>query len=156
MDYRIEYDKFFRNDYRIQEARRKKELDAIAEREIEARIEQRKKECTEDYDRYIRKRPEMRVWDVLKSCYEDADDVIGIYNTVRIDRVKIDGLWTIIFWSDGVVSKAKCSLDDEFDPEVGIMVAICNRLFRTPQNFKKILKNLIKDAEVPTTGGKYE
>lgn len=125
-----------------------KEIESLVEREREERLKREKREKEETYDKNIRKRPYIGAW----KARECNGEYYGLNESVWIDRVKIDGLWTIIFWSDGVVSKAKCSLDDEFDPEVGIMVAICNRIFRTPQNFKKILKNLLKDAEVPKTG----
>lgn len=100
------------------------------------RIEERDK-AVETCDKKLRKEPGF-------DCFNAADYGVA-YRHVTIERVKIDDPWVIMFWSDKTVTKAKCDELDSFDPEVGIMICICKKLFRTPQNLRKILKNLTKD-----------
>lgn len=116
------------------------DLKEILDERKEEKEKERIEKAIKEYDKEVRKTPTLAI-------PEPGDSMR--YPKVYIKRVKIDSPWTIIFWSDGKISKAKCSWDDLFDPEIGIMVAICNRIFRTRQNFRKILSNLIKNAEMP-------
>lgn len=46
-----------------------------------------------------------------------------------IDKVIINNPATIIFWNDGTKTVVKCTASDEFDPDVGIAMAIVKRMF---------------------------
>jgi len=121
--------------------------DPFLEDIVKERREKHKKETRdmlfEAYDSHIRRHPYITVSDKLE--LEEDGNTNWKREDIFIKRVKIDDPWVIMFWSDGGVTKAKCNELDSFDPEVGIMVCICKKLFRTPQNFRKILKNLTKD-----------
>lgn len=62
-----------------------------------------------------------------------------------------------IRWYDGTVTKAKCSLEDKFDIELGILIAVVKKFCRgisisylykaiNPIYFKEFLQNLVKWA----------
>lgn len=128
-------------------ARKFEYSDPFLEQIVKERKEQHKKETRdllfEANDSYIRRHPYIIVRDKLE--LEDDVNTIWKQEDIGITRVKIDDPWVIMFWSDKTVTKAKCDELDSFDPEVGIMICICKKLFRTPQNLRKILKNLTKD-----------
>lgn len=117
-------------------------LEDVVKERREKHLKETLDNILKESDSHIRKNPYV-ILDYLE-VKEDDSTQWARYN-VSIERVKIDDPWVIMFWSDGGVTKAKCDELDSFDPEVGIMVCICKKLFRTPQNLRKILKNLTKD-----------
>lgn len=63
----------------------------------------------------------------------------------QIDRVTFNGPATIVFWTDGTKTIVKCMEDEEFDPEKGLAMAICKRLYGG--KFHKTFKDAIKNAK---------
>ena len=58
-------------------------------------------------------------------------------DSVEIKKVIVNGPATVLLWSDGTKTVAKCSPDETFDPEKGVAMAIA---------FKILPKNQIKKA----------
>lgn len=58
----------------------------------------------------------------------------------RIQRVKFDNPWTIVWWDDGSITRVKCSEHDIFTEESGLMAAICKHYFEDTNVFAKVLK----------------
>lgn len=65
--------------------------------------------------------------------------------SIRIKRVIFNGPATIIFWADGTKTVVKCMEDEEFDPEKGVAMAICKRLYG--DDFHRVFKDAIKNAK---------
>lgn len=70
----------------------------------------------------------------------------------EIDKLIYNGLDTVVKWNDGTVTVAHCLDEDDFNPEIGLAMAISRRYFEecgrpgksdTP---RADFKNLIKDA----------
>lgn len=51
-----------------------------------------------------------------------------------IEKIIINNPATIIFWNDGTKTVVKCTESDEFDPDVGIAMAIIKRMFDNSGN----------------------
>ena len=65
-----------------------------------------------------------------------------------IEKVIFNHPATIIFWSDGSKTVVKCSRKDDFDPEKGLAMAICKKIFGNKGNYnRKMKKWLPNDAE---------
>lgn len=69
----------------------------------------------------------------------------GLGGSMKIDRVTFNGPATIVFWTDGTKTIVKCMEDEEFDPEKGLAMAICKRLYGG--KFHKTFKDAIKNAK---------
>lgn len=65
--------------------------------------------------------------------------------SIQIDRVMFNGPATIVYWSDGTKTIVKCMEDEEFDPEKGLAMAICKRLYG--DNFHRVFKDSLDNAE---------
>lgn len=65
--------------------------------------------------------------------------------SVQIDHVIFNGPATIIFWADDTKTVVKCMEDEEFDPEKGVAMAICKRLYG--DDFHRVFKDAIKNAK---------
>ena len=91
-------------------------------------------------------------------CLERRKEVMGYENRAtnyclkaagvfvpQIDRVTFNGPATIVFWTDGTKTVVKCMEDEDFDPEKGLAMAICKRLYGG--KFHKTFKDAIKNAK---------
>lgn len=65
--------------------------------------------------------------------------------SIRIKQVMFNGPATIVYWSDDTKTIVKCMEDEEFDPEKGLAMAICKRLYGG--DFHRVFKDSLKNAE---------
>lgn len=65
----------------------------------------------------------------------------GFQEPVSIRKVIFNPPATIVIWSDGTKTIAKCKEGDAFDAETGLAMAICKRMLSRSE-----FKNLIKEA----------
>lgn len=63
----------------------------------------------------------------------------------RIQRVKFDNPWTVVWWDDGSITRAKCSSKDRFSETSGLMAAICKHYFEDTNVFCKVLEKWCHD-----------
>lgn len=54
---------------------------------------------------------------------------------------------TIVFWTDGSKTVVKCNVQDEFDPEKGLTMAIVKRCASNSDDFYKEIKTWIEKSE---------
>lgn len=62
----------------------------------------------------------------------------------RIQRVKFDNPWTIVWWKDGSITRVKCSNLDTFTEESGLMAAICKHYYEDTNIFGEMLHKWCK------------
>lgn len=62
----------------------------------------------------------------------------------RIQRVKFDDPWTIVWWNDGTITRVKCSDLDNFSEESGLMAAICKHYYEDTNIFSEMLHKWCK------------
>ena len=58
----------------------------------------------------------------------------------QIKRVKYDNPWTIVFWNDGTVTKAKCHENDVWSEAAGLNACIAKHFFQTAGAYNKVMK----------------
>lgn len=89
----------------------------------------------------------------------EAPQIDGVYwspyampGTPQIKNVIHNEPATIVFWSDGTKTVVKCQDDDIYDPEKGLAMAICKKVFGNKGNYcneiKKWLPKVYKDFGV--------
>lgn len=72
-----------------------------------------------------------------------GESIFGVQGTAKaIDKVIFNPPATIVFWEDGSKTVVKASKNDEFKEEIGLAMAIVNKMLG-----KKEFKNALKDAE---------
>lgn len=76
-----------------------------------------------------------------------ADTMAIFFNdpSIQIKKVAFNGPATIVFWADGTKTIVKCMEGEEFDPEKGLAMAICKRLYGG--KFHRVFKDAIKNAK---------
>lgn len=65
--------------------------------------------------------------------------------TVSIKKVIFNDPATIVFWADGTKTVVKCADFDIFDPEKGLAMAICKRVYG--EEFHKIFKDFLPEED---------
>ena len=65
--------------------------------------------------------------------------------TVDIKKVIFNKPATIVFWADGTKTVVKCADFDIWDPEKGLAMAICKRVYG--DEFHKIFKDYIPEED---------
>ena len=68
--------------------------------------------------------------------------------TVDIKKVIFNKPATIVFWADGTKTVVKCADFDIWDPEKGLAMAICKRVYG--DEFHKIFKDYIPEEDMET------
>ena len=73
--------------------------------------------------------------------------------TVDIKKVIFNDPATIVFWADGTKTVVKCADFDIFDPEKGLAMAICKRVYgkRFHSVFKEFLPEKDEESEYPNS-----
>ena len=66
--------------------------------------------------------------------------------TVDIKKVIFNDPATIVFWSDGTKTVAKCADFDIFDPEKGLAMAICKRVYG--ERFHSVFKEFLPEEDM--------
>lgn len=78
----------------------------------------------------------------------------GVRGVPEIEDVKFNGPATIVFWDDGTKTVVKCQEGDTFDPEKGLTMAICKKLYGNKGNYCNKLKKWLpeekkEEVEIP-------
>lgn len=63
-----------------------------------------------------------------------------------IKRVKYDKPWTIVWWSDGKVTRSKCAENDVWSEAAGFNACVAKRYFQTAGAYNKVLKTYCTDV----------
>lgn len=50
---------------------------------------------------------------------------------------------TIVLWNDGTKTVVKCSENDEFNPEIGLAMAICKKSFGNTGIYNEVFKKWV-------------
>lgn len=66
-------------------------------------------------------------------------------NKFAIKKVIFNDPATIVFWADGTKTVVKCADFDIFDPEKGLAMAICKRVYG--EEFHKIFKDFLPEED---------
>lgn len=66
--------------------------------------------------------------------------------TVSIKKVIFNDPATIVFWADGTKTVVKCADFDIFDPEKGLAMAICKRVYG--ERFHSVFKEFLPEEDV--------
>lgn len=53
---------------------------------------------------------------------------------------------TIVFWEDGTKTVVKCSANDEFDPTMGLAMAMCKKMYGNTGSYNDIFRRFIPDS----------
>lgn len=89
-----------------------------------------------DSQRYVNR----VVWDPRISIYKD-----GKFPTcIDIKDVKFNDPATIVFWNDGTKTVVK-AVDEPFDPEKGLSMAICKKVYGNKGNYFNKLKKWLPE-----------
>ena len=67
-----------------------------------------------------------------------------IFGRVQITNVIFKDPATIVFWSDGTKTVVKAQLDEEYDPEKGLAMAITKKALGNGGNYYDTLKSWLK------------
>ena len=67
----------------------------------------------------------------LKYCETDVKSVSNIYRNFQVtpERVIYNDPATIVFWKDGTKTVVKCMEGDTYNPEVGLAMCVCKKLY---------------------------
>lgn len=74
----------------------------------------------------------------------------------QIKRVKYDKPWTIVWWKDGDVTRAKCADSDVYSESAGFNACVAKRYFQTAGAYNKVLKTYCKNDGNGGNGSQYK
>ena len=81
------------------------------------------------------------------SATETATSVsICTVSPLDIDRVIFNEPATIVLWRDGTKTVVK-AVNEEYDPEKGLAIAICKKVYGNKGNYFEVLKKHLKKYE---------
>lgn len=63
-----------------------------------------------------------------------------------IKRVKYDKPWTIVWWSDGKITRSKCAENDVWSESAGFNACVAKHYFQTAGAYNKVLKTYCTDV----------
>lgn len=88
-----------------------------------------------------------RLYDLdIASLYQAGPMVVTINSCIK--KVIFNNPATIVMWMDGTKTVVKCGKDDVYDPEKGLAMAICKKVFGNKGNYFNVFKKwLLKDGE---------
>lgn len=86
--------------------------------------------------------------DALTHMFIDSTYGIKIHKDVEITKVIFNNPATIVFWSDGKKTVVKCSIDEAFDEEKGLAMAISKRVLGNKGNYYNEFKKWLPKIEV--------
>ncbi len=72
-------------------------------------------------------------------------EIENAYFRNLIQNVRFSGNRTIVFWSDGTKTVAKCADKDVYDKEKGLMAAICKRFYGNKCILPDMIEKWCKD-----------
>lgn len=73
--------------------------------------------------------------------------LLDIEKTPIPTKVHFSGTHTIVIWDDGTKTIVKCSNNDIYDPEKGLAMAFCKKMFGNDNSFKKHFKKWLPKEE---------
>lgn len=77
---------------------------------------------------------------------QDVNATREIYRTFQVtpEKVIFNDPATIVFWKDGTKTVVKCMEGDIYNPEVGLAMCVCKKVF--DKKYHKFFKHYTKDA----------
>lgn len=69
------------------------------------------------------------------------------YGWLKIRKVVFNAPATIVFWADGTKTVVKCSENESYDPEKGLMAAVTKKAFGNLGNYYNNIKNWLPKEE---------
>lgn len=77
---------------------------------------------------------------------DDCSPVKDIYRTFQVtpEKVIFNDPATIVFWKDGTKTVVKCMEGDTYNPEVGLAMCVCKKLYGS--KYHRFFKYYTKDA----------
>lgn len=82
------------------------------------------------------------------NCYRETYIATAqeVYRTFKMtpERVIYNDPATIVFWKDGTKTVVKCMEGDTYNPEVGLAMCVCKKLYDS--KYHKFFKHYTKDA----------
>jgi len=90
----------------------------------------------------------------LKYCATDVSSVPDIYRNFRVtpERVIYNDPATIVFWKDGTKTVVKCMEGDMYNPEVGLAMCVCKKLYGS--KYHKFFRYYAPQESEPKETGK--
>lgn len=73
------------------------------------------------------------------------------YGHLQIKKVVFNAPATIVFWEDGTKTVVKCSENEPYDPEKGLMAAITKKALGNQGNYYNAIKKWLPEDEETTT-----
>ena len=65
---------------------------------------------------------------------------------LKIERVMFNDPATIVFWSDGTKTVAKCSDEDYYDKTTGLAIAVCKKIMG--RDYREIFQEFIPEEDI--------
>lgn len=83
---------------------------------------------------------------VREYASQDVNATREIYRTFQVtpEKVIFNDPATIVFWKDGTKTVVKCMEGDTYNPEVGLAMCVCKKLYDS--KYHKFFKHYTKDA----------
>lgn len=107
----------------------------------------------------LNKKKETATYD--KYCYNDLVSTLKYAaltpkSLPEIEKVIFNNPATIVFWSDNTKTVVKVQEGDIYDPEKGLSMAICKKVYGNKSSYCNVLKRWLKKYEVeePQTSAK--
>lgn len=82
---------------------------------------------------------------MMNSCYGIT---LSRRRSSEITKVIFNNPATIVFWSDGKKTVVKCSVDEAFDEEKGLAMAICKRVLGNQGNYYNEFKKWLPKIDI--------
>lgn len=80
--------------------------------------------------------------------YSEHSNIMLRNKSVEITKVIFNNPATIVFWSDGKKTVVKCAIDEAFDEEKGLAMAISKRILGNKGNYYNEFKKWLPKIEV--------
>ena len=89
-------------------------------------------------------------WIAINDYRKEAATMLTHYDRVKpnwlsIKKVVFNDPATIVFWGDGTKTVVKCSDNEAFDPEKGLVMAIAKKAFGNRGNYYNQIKKWLPD-----------
>lgn len=86
-------------------------------------------------------------WSWGEDCLKAVSPNLPVVGSVGILRIIIKGLETKIEWSTGEETSVKCHVQDDFDPEKGIALAIMKYVLGNTSSYNNIFHTLHEEQK---------
>lgn len=105
------------------------------------------------YEKWNKKVEEGLLKKFAEYCDNDIRVTEAMYNSrrifggLRITKVIFNDPATIVFWNDGSKTVVKAQLNEKYDPEKGLAMAITKKALGNGGNYYNTMKKLLKEGD---------